>query len=168
MKPKLFFLPLLALCSGCHTMWRYEGTGSLQTSGSEAVLLAHHSPAFAHCPSDREASPPVESFSVFSLGEECTLEGTDNHESLKPDPGSVCTVPFAEGPRTLLVTEVVTRWDRPYAQGTRSFSIRIGGDDAESGQHLLYSFFGQLLDSAPAGDLCDRERPRHVRALAMR
>jgi hypothetical protein len=164
-----FALPvaLSAYCAGCvETQYAYRGTGALQATGSTSATLASSSVVVDVCAGDPQATPPTETFTVLTVGGACTLTGWGGVESFRPPVGSRCSLAFADGTRTLRVTDVVAHYGvigpgRTYSD-TTYIDLALGGDDTKSGQHALYHFTGRLMGQSepPEAMRCDAVREK--------
>ena len=75
------------------------------------------------------------------------------------DPRRECTLAFADGPHTIRVTDATARFGRYRAE------VRVGGDDVQSGAHMLYTFSGETAEGVgPAAGHCDEQRGLRARA----
>jgi hypothetical protein len=146
-----------AVCA-CAEGSAYSGTGSLGLSGARTEpLLAHHVAALTECPLLQRQDGTVDEFSILALGDECVMDGVGGTSGFLPDPGTVCTLAFADGAHPLRVTDVAVRYGV-----TAYVQVELGGDDAKTGLHALYRFTGSALEEAPAMGTCDGERAKHV------
>jgi hypothetical protein len=147
------WFPVAAAVSGAGCAepleYAYRGTGALQATGSPSPTMASSTVVLGVCPGDVQTDPPTLTFSVLTIGEACTLAGWGGLESFRAPLGSLCTLPFEEGMRTLRVTDVVAHYglsgaDRTYVDSSY-VDLALGGDDTKSGQHALYHFTGRLM-----------------------
>jgi hypothetical protein len=91
------------------------------------------------------------------------MDGVRGTSGFWPDPGTVCTLQFADGPHPLRVTDAAVHYAlrRTYLNPAY-VEVELGGDDAKTGLHALYRFTGSSLDESPAMGTCDGERAKHV------
>lgn len=154
----------------------YSGTGALAVNvASTGNLSASQRVIVTECPWSRWDAWALFPFQILDVGDDCSIVGTGTME-FRPDPGSLCTLRFSDGPHTLRVTDVAMRYGRvqshtgiylknfylrPYVRDG-SLSVQIGGDDRTTGVHAVYSFSGSNLVSSPIAPACDDQRPAHV------
>ncbi len=167
-------------CAGCSSQIAYLGTASLQTSGASTTQFASHRVSLTDCgpesDGDKKANPfeggggvdgtTSPGFSVLSVGDRCIIRGAGAGDGFRADSGATCTLVFAEGPRTLRVTDLSVRYgvtgSGPFLK-TRSdpsyLQVTLGGDDTTSGVHAVYRFSGTSVGSDDPSAFCDAERP---------
>lgn len=144
----------LASMTGCMHSARYRGTGALQLSGEQSSLLASHTVELTYCPGEPSTDPPHEPFSVLVIGalDRCVLPGSGTSYMFRVDPGTECTLQFAEGSHTLRVTDAKVDYGE----------VMVGGDDITSAKHAVYTFSGERVASADdVSRRCDALRRRH-------
>lgn len=162
-------LVLAVSCAGCVSgASGYSGTGSLTENATAAAHLASHGVVLSTCPPQQTTLGFAHSFQMLVVGGGCVIDAMDQ-TPFRADPGTLCRLNFADGARTLRVTDVSFGYGlrgtvltgRPYVDPTH-LDLQIGGDDAETGRHGLYHFIGSSVDDLPPSPSCDDERLRRI------
>jgi hypothetical protein len=113
----------------------------------------------AHCQTDPEYDP--DPFDIVAVGDRCFLTGFSRNGLWSANTRGTCTLNFADGPHTMRITDATVRFG-PYRG-----DVRIGGDDVQSGAHMLYTFSGDTAEGVgPAVSHCDEQRRLRAAAIA--
>jgi hypothetical protein len=161
----------------------YVGTGSLQTSGAPASDIASHTVSVMDCDAvdkpqaagagELVSQPASPAFTVLRVGSDCIIDGVRSGSQVVGDTGGVCTLTFADGPRTLRVTDILVRYgiSADDSQGLESdpnlLEMTLGGDDVATGVHAVYRFKGGGKPVARSHGQCSAQRPVHDRYLSV-
>jgi hypothetical protein len=149
----------------------YAGNGSLSVSGSTTQpLLAFHSVRFGSCRDPRYLQDEYSTgFSIVTIGDACTMDGTGGPTDFHADPGTICTLTFPDGPHAIRVTDFAARFGvTSYVTG-RTYvdpsyiQMELGGDDPATGTHVLYRFAGNASTDGQWTTSCDAEWTKRAR-----
>lgn len=185
-------LPIVMCCACFPEPNVYRGIGSVQTNAAPSTELATHSVTFKSCAGIVSASvksgtggasslggefqgQDQNAFPILAIGDQCVIEGTFGTGGVfHPVTGGVCTLAFADGVRTLRVTDVMVRYGdidpayvgftfgEPYVFTDRShIEVQVAGADAKSGELALYRFLGRAVSGTDDQARCELPVPPH-------
>jgi hypothetical protein len=139
-------LLLSCAAAGCFPSYAFRGTGSLEKSGQPSAQLASQVAAVNSCHDDNGP------YSLLVIGDDCRIEGTGDRVYFQPEPGGLCTLSFPDGRHELRVTDANARYTGPGYY----LEVTLGGDETQTGEHVVYRFRGNAMAPSTDPSRCDR------------
>jgi hypothetical protein len=103
-------------------------------------------------------------YSILAIGDACTVRGSGAGDHFRPESGTLCTLAFAEGTRTLRVTYASMRFGIEGGVAGRTYidpsyvELQVAGDDRDTGMHAVYRFSGTAIRVASSAERCNAPR----------